>query len=328
MLHFYENADNSAFRKAVDRATESAASLGDHHNITFATDGELIENDWEVNADGQAFEQRITAAGGSDLLGWVTDFLAPRAQEVNDRFAREYGWDQPSVRRSDAPLSRRTEDGTVESGVERTRPRSRDGQGRGRQSVESAARDGRPGGPEASRSKGRSGGRVPEVLGERELLTPEENYHKKNEFFSAVVQGKAQAPLPGIEYIPVVRGYSENQDAGTLARFRSDYDPRQGHFDAHIARSIPGFSEIQSMVGSAIVDVYGDCGARMLDIGGSEGNLDKSISKLTDGRVETTVVDPNPDMRDAYAAGEQVEGSRYSHTASLRGEGRVDLRIR
>jgi hypothetical protein len=73
----------------------AAEALPDHSFRLFASDGDMIGNNWEENPDGQEYIQRIRAEGRSDVLEWVRDFLAPRVQDVFDEYSEKYGWGNP-----------------------------------------------------------------------------------------------------------------------------------------------------------------------------------------------------------------------------------------
>ena len=75
-------------------------------------------------------------------------------------------------------------------------------------------------------------------------------------------------------------------DVALIADFVREYNQHRGHFDDHIASIIPGFRELQTIVGSAISKSYED--ADMLDIGASEGALIKAVTKLSGGHQTET----------------------------------------
>jgi hypothetical protein len=93
VVNFGALPDNDAFQKAVIRAAESVAGF-DASFGRFASDGNLLTNDWKENPDGQAYRSRIVSAGRSDVLGWAESVLAPQIQAVHDDFSARYGWGQ------------------------------------------------------------------------------------------------------------------------------------------------------------------------------------------------------------------------------------------
>jgi hypothetical protein len=67
--------------------------LPDFQSRSFASDGDLVTNDWKENPNGEGYASRIRSEGRSDVLDWARDFLAPRVEAVHAEFARRYGWD-------------------------------------------------------------------------------------------------------------------------------------------------------------------------------------------------------------------------------------------
>lgn len=126
-------------------------------------------------------------------------------------------------------------------------------------------------------------------------------------FFTGVTQGK-EGTKPHGTYLQVI-------DASALVGFNNEYQQHTGNFDMHIKSSIPGFGEVQQAVGDAIVKTYGEQGAKMLDIGASEGSLIKAITALSGGKIETLGLDPNLAMASFFAEHSSVPGSGYSMTA-------------
>jgi hypothetical protein len=52
-------------------------------------------NDWQENPNGEAFISQISRTGRPDLQRRGYELLAtlgPRISEIEDRFARDYGW--------------------------------------------------------------------------------------------------------------------------------------------------------------------------------------------------------------------------------------------
>ena len=84
--------DQKPFHKAMTTAVQSA--LPNTHNADakiFASDGDLIGNDWSKNQNGEDYIRKIGGSGRSDLLEYVSTVLAPRLQEVDRAFAQKHG---------------------------------------------------------------------------------------------------------------------------------------------------------------------------------------------------------------------------------------------
>lgn len=67
----------------------------------FASYGDLSENNWEENPDGQEYESEI-GSGSSDIQRRVFGTVARQLAETNREFAERYGWDDPARFDADA----------------------------------------------------------------------------------------------------------------------------------------------------------------------------------------------------------------------------------
>jgi len=86
--------DNKAFRRLAEAAaSEVTGDVADF--LEFASDGNLVSNNWLEEKNGESYQQRVSASGRSDLLGWGRDVLAPRVQAVFNDFSQRYGWGDP-----------------------------------------------------------------------------------------------------------------------------------------------------------------------------------------------------------------------------------------
>ena len=94
VVNFGALPDNVKFHDLVEDAASTLA-INELSTGLFSSDGDLITNDWKSNPNGQSYQERITAAGSPDLLGWTRDVLAPRVQAVFDEFSSRYGWGDP-----------------------------------------------------------------------------------------------------------------------------------------------------------------------------------------------------------------------------------------
>ena len=73
---------------------------------------------------------------------------------------------------------------------------------------------------------------------------------ESRDFFSDVTKGDDGLGDTGKTYEPVL-------DLGPAQPFFDEYDKHRGHFELHIATSIPGYREVQPRVGYAVTVVYG-----------------------------------------------------------------------
>lgn len=120
------------------------------------------------------------------------------------------------------------------------------------------------------------------------------------EFFSEASKGNRAPEEP---YKPVL-------DIGGISEFSEEYVKHRGNFDDHIASSIPGFREVQQIVGDAITKAYPG-GAALLDLGASEGAFGKAITAVSGGAVRTLSLDPNLEMANFFSEHSQVPGADY-----------------
>lgn len=271
VINFGAVEDNKVFHRVV-REAASDPSLPDTDFHRFTSDGNLAFNNWEVDTNGQGYRQGIAAAGSSDVLAWARDVLAPRIQAVNEEYAEKFGWGDPGQIR----LSARQAPG---------------GSGQSR-------REGQPG---RARREGRTDREQPLLSGG--IGGDGRNF---TDFFAKVSSGVLGKPKPGVTYKPVI----PNTDERT-ADFTDEYVGHRGHFDDHIKFSIPGFGELQRLVGAALARIYGP-EHTLLDIGASEGAFMKAVTRLSG--MQSVAVDPNPKMVEHFNK-TPVKGAEYRSEA-------------
>ena len=117
-------------------------------------------------------------------------------------------------------------------------------------------------------------------------------------FFADVTEGTRQQPTRLVEGEVTYEGAIPLTPE--VARFQETRAKYSGHFDQHIQTSIPGFHEVQAIVGDALAKAYDRPGVYMLDIGASEGALMKAVVERSEGSIFATALDPNPSMRDTF----------------------------
>lgn len=132
-----------------------------------------------------------------------------------------------------------------------------------------------------------------------------------NDFFSRVSSG--EFGRSEVDYAHELEMHPDHQP------FEQELYKHTGHFDDHIAKSIPTYRETQIRKGHAIASAFKDKQAKMLDIGGSEGSFAKAVTQMSRGMVQTTVLDPNQQMANFFQKKSQVQGSRYEPKAFIKG---------
>ena len=306
-----EKASNDAFRKAVTTVVHSQPWASEITGAAgFETDGSLVSNDW---ANGHQDYERIirgmdeagvpgSGAGRSDLYGRVIDELYPKAYAVFKEFSEREGWGYPGPTPAELKagprfsLSFKPADGAERTGFEPTATtrafrgvrRAPPAVGKGQSAETNIARD------RAARERAN-------VTDGTEL---EGDGLRFEAFFETVANGANPA------YIPV-RPYKPAIPLGKSAQaFKEERNKHRGNFDDHIAASIPGFDEVQAIVGDAILGAYPN-GATVLDIGASEGAFIKALGVLSKGKITSDAIDPNPAMAQKFSEISQVPGTAY-----------------
>lgn len=131
------------------------------------------------------------------------------------------------------------------------------------------------------------------------------------DFFTAVVEGTDP------RFIPIKPYETEGVYSPEQTRVAEAMEPKFGNFDTHIATSIPQYRETQVKKAAGIIAVLeGREDARVFDIGGSEGNMVKTVTELTG--VETYNLEPNEAMASSHEA-TPVEGSTVIREAFYEG---------
>jgi len=283
--------DQRGFHKAVDSVMSKATP--DTHTATkrvFASDGNLVENDWKVDRNGENYRQRLSAAGRPDVHEFISSVLAPRLEAVDREFAEKYGLKtDPQLEQGiRAPQAVQQDVGRGTLGVlgeNVPRPRQAFSKGGDATPTSQDNPEGMEGVPEERSS---------DLLGSGRNFTG---------FFSNITSGLTGAPATKDAYKPAF-------DISGISPFSQEYHKHLGKFDDHIGMSIPSFRETQQAVGHAIANTFPN-GGDMIDIGASEGALNKSISALTGGRMRTVALDPNPSMGNSFNSISKVPGAEY-----------------
>jgi hypothetical protein len=158
----------------------------------------------------------------------------------------------------------------------------------------------------------------PEVVNEQDLRGDGRSF---GDFFTEVTSdpNSEHAPFTGYKATPgeeVAKSYEPLiKPTPSVEAFANNRSRYMGLFDNHISTSIPGYSEVQNIVGNAIAKTYGYTGRSVLDLGASEGAFGKAITSMTHGKVRTVSLDPNAAMRDTFNSKPQVHGATFDYSA-------------
>jgi hypothetical protein len=123
--------DQRDFHDLVDRVISSDKINNTFDARFFGSDGDLISNTtpkqaakdqspgWKGNKNGEGYIQRLRAAGRSDVLEYISDFLAPRVEEFDRQFAAQHGLKrnealEGQIRNAKDLITRKAEGGLIE----------------------------------------------------------------------------------------------------------------------------------------------------------------------------------------------------------------------
>lgn len=159
------------------------------------------------------------------------------------------------------------------------------------------------------------------LLPSGEVASQKDKGRAKTQFFSDVAEGERDKPIDSAlkPQIPEFQRTIEDPET-RYGRYHQEYQQHTGHFDDHIALSIPGYRDFQYAIGMAVLDTF-DQASTMLDIGASQGSQAKTITSLSDGRIKTISLDPNQHMAKTFREISEVPGAEFSMTALGMGPG-------
>lgn len=151
-----------------------------------------------------------------------------------------------------------------------------------------------------------------ETIKEQSIQPSKKTGKAFEQFFSDVTAGRYG--FSNVKYEPYIDIKREDR-----IEFIEEYVKHRGNFDDHIAKSIPGHKEIQVITGTAITNLFKNKKASVLDIGGSENSWAKAISGVSEGKIKTTTLDPNPEMKKFSDNKSSVDGNEYIPEAFMEG---------
>jgi len=95
----FSGTPNTEFQRMMKSAASTMSEAHKELKINFgkfASEGNLIENNWRDNPNGETYRQRLAETGRSDILGRIQDLYGPKIRRINFVFAQKYGWDDPT----------------------------------------------------------------------------------------------------------------------------------------------------------------------------------------------------------------------------------------
>jgi len=90
-LNFGDTKNQKDFHKDVAELVGSAKMDNSAKARAFASDGDLVSNNWLERPNGESYIRRIGSSGRSDVLEYISDFLAPRVEAFDKSFAAKHG---------------------------------------------------------------------------------------------------------------------------------------------------------------------------------------------------------------------------------------------
>jgi Inorganic Pyrophosphatase len=90
-LNFGDTKNQKDFHKDVAELVGSAKMDNSATARAFASDGKLVSNNWQERPNGEGYIRRIGSSGRSDVLEYISDFLAPRVEAFDKSFAAKHG---------------------------------------------------------------------------------------------------------------------------------------------------------------------------------------------------------------------------------------------
>tara|TARA_R110002126_G_scaffold101185_3_gene233118 strand:- start:10015 stop:13074 length:3060 start_codon:yes stop_codon:yes gene_type:complete len=90
-LNFGDTKNQKDFHKAVADMVGGVKMENSAKARAFASDGDLVSNNWLERPNGESYIRRIGSSGRSDVLEYISDFLAPRVEAFDRTFAAKHG---------------------------------------------------------------------------------------------------------------------------------------------------------------------------------------------------------------------------------------------
>lgn len=94
----YSSVSNNDFYAGVERVIENYFKDDEGEvNLKRATAlGGLVENNWEIDKNGESYQTRISKTGRSDIYVQLARDIRSEVNQVNQEFSDKYGWGNPT----------------------------------------------------------------------------------------------------------------------------------------------------------------------------------------------------------------------------------------
>jgi len=105
-LNFGQLEKNPDLFKIVSAAAEKLSVDADITALRFRSDGDLVENNWKEDRNGEGYRRRILEAGFGDQLGRLEAELGPAIEDVFRGIERDFGPERVSFSRAGRDVGR------------------------------------------------------------------------------------------------------------------------------------------------------------------------------------------------------------------------------
>jgi hypothetical protein len=118
VLNFGDTKNQKDFHKALQETIGGLDIENTARTREFASDGNLVSNNWKEQPNGEDYIRGLSAAGRSDVLEFVSTVLAPRVEAFDKQFADRYGLKrnealEAQIRNAQSVADRKAEGGQV-----------------------------------------------------------------------------------------------------------------------------------------------------------------------------------------------------------------------
>jgi hypothetical protein len=116
VLNFGDTKNQKDFHKALQQTIGGLDIENTARTREFASDGNLVSNNWKEQPNGEDYIRGLSAAGRSDVLEFISTVLAPRVEAFDKQFADKYGLKRNEALEAQIRNAKGVADGKAEGG--------------------------------------------------------------------------------------------------------------------------------------------------------------------------------------------------------------------